>query len=149
MLKLPSEKIVRKNTPIYPGSDFSWGEVTANLTRPLEDLILENQLVLTSLEIEESIVLTAKYLDEVRSLLGGRPLIINSWYRPFKINKKVGGSSNSRHMFGDGVDFYSNYLPSYQVYRLLDNWHGDRGGLGAYYRFVHLDLRGEKTRWQV
>jgi uncharacterized protein YcbK (DUF882 family) len=143
---LPSGRYVDISTPIYSGSHFSWGEATKNCTRPLADLIIKVKLILSSLQVEKNIEATAFELDKVRSLLGDRPLHINSWYRPSHINQAVGGSSDSRHQYGDAVDIRSNYRSPQDMYRTLDKIHVG-GGLGRYYSFVHLDFRGEKVRW--
>ncbi len=146
-MRLPSGQLVDQETPIYPGSFFTWGEATKNLARPLEDLVINNNLILHADLIEQKIIATAEYMDKVRRVLGDRPLRINSWYRPPHINRQVGGSLYSRHQFGDAVDFVSDYFSPAKIYRLLDNWHGDLGGLGRYYSFSHLDLRGKGARW--
>ena len=36
-MRLPSGQLVDQETPIYPGSFFTWGEATKNLARPLQD----------------------------------------------------------------------------------------------------------------
>lgn len=46
---------------------------------------------------------TAGRLDEVREILK-RPIIVSSWFRSKKLNKKVGGSSSSGHRKGMAVD---------------------------------------------
>ena len=146
-MRISSGKFVNKDTPIYADSNFTWGEATKNLSRPIQDLVVNHKLICSAEQIEKNIMATAKYLDEVRSRLGNRPLIINSWYRPAHINSKVGGSLWSRHQFGDAVDFISHYFHPHQIYKRLNAWHGDKGGLGRYYSFTHLDLRGSKARW--
>jgi uncharacterized protein YcbK (DUF882 family) len=143
---LSSKRKVDKTTPIYPGSYFTWGEATDNCDRPLQDLIVNNKLIISSLQIERNIIATAKKLDQYRTLLGSRPLNVNSWYRPAHINNRVGGVKDSRHLFGDAVDITSNYLSPQAIYKLLDKIHMD-GGLGRYYNFVHIDFRGAIARW--
>lgn len=143
---LPSKKRVSISTPIYPGSHFSWGEATDNCSRPLQDLIINNKLRMSAGQIEQNIIATATQLDEMRMLLGNRPLKVNSWYRPQHINHRVGGAKNSRHLFGDAVDISSDYLAPSTIYKMLDKIHM-HGGLGRYYSFVHIDFRGEIARW--
>ena len=46
---------------------------------------------------------TAVRSDQLRRLLG-RPLIVTSWYRSGKVNRKVGGSRTSAHSSGLAVD---------------------------------------------
>ncbi|HEV8503739.1 MAG TPA: D-Ala-D-Ala carboxypeptidase family metallohydrolase [Casimicrobiaceae bacterium] len=47
----------------------------------------------------------AEVMEEVRALLGGRPIFVTSGYRGPKVNEAVGGSKNSAHMRGLAVDF--------------------------------------------
>ena len=144
---LPSGKSVTKNTPIYSGSDFTWGEATKDCTRFLKTLIIANQLIIHDYEIEKNIIATAKKLDQLRSQLGDRPLHVNSWYRPQHINALVGGGKLSRHQYGDAVDIRSNYHSPQHIYRMLNDVHS--GGLGRYYSFIHIDWRPEKARWSA
>jgi zinc D-Ala-D-Ala carboxypeptidase len=44
-------------------------------------------------------------LEEVRSILGNRPLLISSGYRSPALNAAVGGSIGSQHLLGEAVDF--------------------------------------------
>ena len=145
-MELPSGKLVYSSTPIYPGSNFTWGEATRNCSRTIENLIIDGRLYAEALSIEQTIVLTAQKLDDIRICLGNRPIWINSWYRPNNINSRVGGSRFSRHQFGDGVDIRSNYLTSHQIYKQLEPSHYD-GGIHYYHSFVHIDWRGELARW--
>lgn len=145
-MKLPSGKTVNKNSPIYPGSNFTWGEATKNCSRPCCDLIINGQTIINKFEIEQKIIETARNLDDVRELLGNKPIYINSWYRPPSVNRSVGGSSRSRHMFGDGVDIRSSHYSPGKIYALLDRNHSG-GGLHHYSSFVHIDWRGVKARW--
>ncbi len=147
-MKLPSGKTVNPRTPIYDGSHFTWGEATKNCSRNCENAYYNSQLLIGTKEIEQNIVKLAKYLDLVRQQLGGHPITINSWYRPPNVNKRVGGASRSRHLFGDAADIVCPYVKPSQVYRTLNKWHGNNGGLGKYYSFTHIDLRGYNARWQ-
>lgn len=142
---IPSKKNVFKNTPIYPGSHFTWGEATDDCFRSLEDLIINGRVIVSATQIEKNIVLTAMALDVMRSRLGNRPLHINSWYRPASINKSVGGKEYSRHQFGDAVDLRSDYYSPQQIGKLLEANHN--GGFHAYHAFCHIDWRGQRARW--
>ena len=142
---LPNGESVYSDSPIYSGSNFTWGEVTKNCTRPLQDLAIDGKVILYAGAIHNNIVSTAKSLERVRKLLGARPIYVNSWYRPAHVNARVGGSKWSRHQFGYAVDIRSNYHSPQQIYRLLRDVHV--GGLGRYYSFVHIDWRGQVARW--
>lgn len=48
---------------------------------------------------------TAQRMEEVRAMLGGRPIVVTSGYRSDAVNRLVGGSKTSAHMTGHAVDF--------------------------------------------
>lgn len=145
-MKLPSGTVVTKGTPIYPGSHFTWGEATKNLSRQLQDLVINGKLQISAYAIEQKIITAAMALDDYRYNLGNRPIIITSWYRPPHINQRVGGSKFSRHQYGDAVDWRSLYFSPAQIALKLEKSHL-KGGFHAYYDFVHTDWRGVKARW--
>lgn len=128
--------IVSSDQKIYPGCNFTWGEFTKNLTR-----IPDNGSVVRNL------VKLAQYLDAVREYLGNRPITLTSVYRPPAVNRACGGVINSRHLFGDAADIIVQGIPPHEVYKRLDGWHGNNGGLGNGSTFSHLDLRGYRSRF--
>lgn len=48
---------------------------------------------------------TAARMEEVRAMLGNKPIIVLSGYRSPAVNAAVGGSKSSAHMTGHAVDF--------------------------------------------
>ncbi len=52
-----------------------------------------------------NIIRTANKLEEVRALLGSKPINVNSCYRSRAVNKAIGGSKTSKHMEGLAADF--------------------------------------------
>jgi hypothetical protein len=48
---------------------------------------------------------TAETMEEVRTILGDKPILISSGYRSPAVNAAVGGSTSSAHMSGLAVDF--------------------------------------------
>ena len=145
-MRLPSGKIVYSNTPIYPGSNFTWGEATKNCQREIEDLWIDGVLRAKAIDIENNIIKTAQNLDKFRAKLGNYPITINSWYRPAKINRAVNGSKWSRHQYGDAVDWVSKRYSPAQIAKILEPYH-NQGGYKAYFRFTHTDWRGTRARW--
>ncbi len=133
---LPQVGTVFSSQPIYPNSNFTWGEATKYLTR-VPSRVIEVQ----------NIIKLARHLDKIRDLLGDRSITINSWFRPPAINRAVGGVSNSRHLHGDAVDFVVQGITAWQVYDRLNEWHGKHGGLGKARTFVHLDMRSYYSRF--
>ncbi|MEM6613289.1 MAG: D-Ala-D-Ala carboxypeptidase family metallohydrolase [Cyanobacteria bacterium P01_C01_bin.72] len=145
-MKLPSETLVYPSTPIYPGSNFTWGEATEDCKRSLENLYIDGRLIITAAQIEQNIISVARNLDAYREKLDNRPIIINSWYRPRAVNRNNGGVKWSRHQYGDGVDWVSGYFSPQDAARILEPDHND-GGYKAYSNFTHTDWRGHKARW--
>lgn len=123
-------------TPGGGPGQFTWGEATHNGTR-----IPENS------QVVYGIVRMAQALEEVCQIYGERDITITSWYRPRAINATVGGASRSRHLQGDAVDFIVSGLHPHDVYKRLDSWWGNRGGLASATSFTHLDTRGYRARW--
>lgn len=86
----------------------------------------------------------AEKMEQVRLLLGDRPLHVHSWCRCPAHNRRVGGAPKSCHLLGVAVDFTMKHLAPPQVQaRLADH----DGGLGSYPGFTHVDF-GPKRRWE-
>jgi hypothetical protein len=122
--------------PVYRGCNFSWAELTKGGSRiPVDETVTQR------------IVKLCTYLDGVREFLGNRPIRITSGYRDPQSNRAVGGASDSRHMYGDAVDFWVEGLDVVDVFEKLKGYH-PRGGLAVGNGFVHIDLRpGPPARW--
>lgn len=135
ILELPSGRLVMAAMPIISGGHFDWGEATHKLKRQP-----------ATLPIEINIEKAAYELEKVRELLGNQPIFITSWYRPKKENKLAGGSQFSRHLYGDGVDFYCSHIGLKKAYQILNKEHL-KGGLARYRSHIHIDFRGTKARW--
>lgn len=56
-------------------------------------------------EIVDQLILTADRMEQVRTLLGGKPIRVLSGYRSPAVNTAVGGSKTSAHRTGHAVDF--------------------------------------------
>jgi hypothetical protein len=52
----------------------------------------------------DNLLRLATFLERVKVLLGGKPIMINSAYRGPAVNEKVGGSKASQHMVGCAAD---------------------------------------------
>ncbi len=97
----------------------------------------------TDSTIRNRIIILAKELDKIRDEWGSG-IGVTSWYRPPSVNRRVGGVSNSRHLFGDAVDIYpiNGQLIGFQSW-LDKQWYGALG-YGARKGFTHLDMRNGK-----
>lgn len=92
-----------------------------------------------------------KQLKVLQNAIGGKIKIV-SGYRTPAHNLKVGGVTNSQHLFGMGVDFRSNTNLTQTeiaktIERLISEGKIKQGGIGIYPNYVHYDTRGTKARW--
>jgi len=95
-------------------------------------------------EVEREILKLAIELDKIREDWGG-VILVNSWYRPPVVNRAVGGSPYSQHLYGRAVDICPanpGSLAKFQAW-LDQHWYGALG-YGARRGFVHLDTRNGK-----
>jgi uncharacterized protein YcbK (DUF882 family) len=89
-------------------------------------------------------------LEEIRKATGEHPLLVTCSYRPYAYNATLpGAAQNSFHIDGLAADVYSNGLSVGRLGEIADKIIGDTGGVGLYYGdgFVHVDVRGERSRW--
>ena len=132
-------RIVGIHEPIYlepQRSNFTWSELTKGGARIPVDA-----------GVTARVVKLAKYMDGVRAFLGHRPIRVTSGYRDPISNRYVGGARDSRHMYGDAVDFWVEGMDVVDVFYKLKSYHPN-GGLAVGNGFVHLDLRpGAPARW--
>lgn len=104
-------------------------------------------------ELLENIIPTVKVLDKLREFYG-KPIYINSTYRPASYNKAVGGKPKSLHLEFNAIDFtVENIKDLPKLYGTLCEWDAKDGflpvlakpsgnlGLGIYKRFLHIDTR--------
>ena len=78
----------------------------------------------------------AVFLEQVKALLGGKPIIVNSAYRSKRVNDAVGSRDTSQHRIGCAADIrvpgmtpdqvvkaiVASALPFDQVIREFDRW---------------------------
>lgn len=122
--------------PIIAGGNFTWAEATAGGSR-----------MPTSAAQVANIEKIARVMQDVRVLVGNRPIKITSWLRPPAVNARVGGAPNSKHLFGGAVDFYVIGLTRAEmmdIQRTLEPWALGKGlgfGRGVSSKgFIHIDL---------
>ncbi|MFD1830071.1 D-Ala-D-Ala carboxypeptidase family metallohydrolase [Streptomyces desertarenae] len=86
-------------------------------------------------------------LEAMRHALGDAPIRVTSGFRSYSCNSAVGGASNSRHLYGDGVDLGAG---SHTLCRLAQQArnHGFNGILGPGYPghndHTHVDHRSSR-----
>lgn len=83
------------------------------------------------------------HLEQLRRIVGGKPLRIVSGYRDPAHNRRVGGASRSRHLFGDAADIPAGYATVEQARAAGFRGIGRRGPWA-----VHVDMRpGPRAEW--
>jgi uncharacterized protein YcbK (DUF882 family) len=67
----------------------------------------------------QNLVRLANFLEEVKKVLGGKPIMINSAYRGPEVNKHVGGQKASQHLVGCAADIRVPGMTPDQVVRAI------------------------------
>lgn len=86
-------------------------------------------------------------LQKIRSHFG-KSVTITSAYRTPKKNKAVGGETYSQHLYGKAADIKVSGVAPKKVAAYAETLLKNKGGIGTYSTFVHIDVRGTKARWK-
>jgi len=141
---VPEWGAVKAGDPIYPGSLYTWGDATKNMSRPPG----RGDSGRSPKQIMENIVKIARVADDLsKRFKGGQKLRISSWYRDPASNRAAGGASGSRHMWGDAIDITDPVFPTIFNTLRSEGWHKSKGGLAiSPGSFCHVDL-GDPRTW--
>lgn len=85
-------------------------------------------------------------LQKIRNHFG-QAVTITSAYRTPAHNKDVGGTTYSQHLYGKAADIKVKGVTPKKVYDYAESILKDKGGIGIYNTFTHIDVRSEKSRW--
>lgn len=77
----------------------------------------------------------------------GKAVTINSAFRTFSHNKKVGGATYSQHLYGTAADIKVSGVTASAVADYVEILMPSTGGIGRYSTFTHVDVRKVKSRW--
>ena len=77
----------------------------------------------------------------------GKAVTINSAFRTFSHNKKVGGATYSQHLYGKAADIKVSGVAPSVVADFAETLMPSTGGIGRYSTFTHVDVRKVKSRW--
>jgi uncharacterized protein YcbK (DUF882 family) len=77
----------------------------------------------------------------------GQPVNINSGFRTASHNKKVGGATQSQHLYGMAADIAVTGVKPDDVADYAEKLLPGTGGIGRYKGFTHIDVRKTKSRF--
>lgn len=79
----------------------------------------------------------------------GNPVNINSGFRTASYNKRkdVGGATYSQHLYGTAADIRISGVSPKNIAAYAETLLPNKGGIGIYKDFVHVDVRDVKSRW--
>lgn len=86
-------------------------------------------------------------LQKIRTHFG-KSVTITSAYRTPGKNKAVGGTTYSQHLYGRAADIKVKSVSSKKVAAYAETLLKNKGGIGTYNTFVHIDVRTTKSRWK-
>lgn len=90
----------------------------------------------------------AQVLEKIREHFG-QPVKITSGYRTVSYNKTINPKTadKSMHSWGLAADIKVNGYSPKTVRAYAETLMPDKGGIGLYSTFVHVDVRNGKARW--
>ena len=86
-------------------------------------------------------------LQKIRSHFG-KAVTITSAYRTPGKNKACGGTTYSQHLYGRAADIKVKGVAPTKVAQYAETLLKNKGGIGTYSTFVHVDVRATKARWK-
>ncbi len=87
-----------------------------------------------------------KILQKIRNHFG-KSVTITSAYRTPGKNKAVGGTTYSQHLYGTAADIKVKGVTPKKVAAYVEKLMPNKGGIGIYKTFTHVDVRAAKSRW--
>ena len=87
-----------------------------------------------------------KILQKIRTHFG-KSVTITSAYRTPTKNKACGGTTYSQHLYGKAADIKVNGVTPKKVAAYANTLLPNKGGIGTYKTFTHIDVRATKSRW--
>lgn len=87
-----------------------------------------------------------KILQKIRAHFG-KSVTITSAYRTPTKNKACGGTTYSQHLYGRAADIKVKGVSPKTVAAYAEKLMPNKGGIGIYNTFTHIDVRASKSRW--
>ena len=86
-------------------------------------------------------------LQKIRTHFG-KSVTITSAYRTPTKNKACGGQTYSQHLYGKAADIKVKGVTPKKVAAYAEKLLPNKGGIGVYSTFTHIDVRTTKSRWK-
>ena len=88
----------------------------------------------------------AELLEQVKGLLGGKPIMVNSGFRSKQVNDAVGSSDRSQHRVGAACDFrVPSMTPDEVVKAVIASNLGFDQIIREFDRWTHISVPNEPT----
>jgi uncharacterized protein YcbK (DUF882 family) len=118
---------------------FTLEELTHTDHREFENVPNEAEL--------ENLKRLAKFLEDVKTALGGKPVMVNSAFRSKQVNDAVGSKDSSQHRIGCAVDIRVPGLTPDQVVRtIIESGLPYDQIIREFDRWTHISIPNEAAR---
>lgn len=89
----------------------------------------------------------AEFLEEVKTVLGGKPIMVNSAFRSKAVNDAVGSKDTSQHRVGCAADIrVPGMAPNEVVKAIIDSGLGYDQVIREFDRWTHISIPNETVR---
>ena len=117
---------------------FSYDELTTTNHREFDNTPSEAEL--------ENLKRLANFLEEVKSVLYGKPIMVNSAFRSELVNNACGSKSNSQHRVGCAADIrVPGLTPDEVVKAIMDSDLPYDQLIREFDRWTHLSIPNQPT----
>jgi hypothetical protein len=110
---------------------FTLAELTYTDHRQLDNTPTQNEI--------SNLQRLANFLEQVKTVLGGKPIIVNSAFRSKSVNDAVGSKDTSQHRLGCAADFRVPGMTPDQVVKALINLPYDQI-IREFDRWTHISI---------
>jgi len=119
----------------YLSPHFRESEFTCNHCNSLEGHEVADELL--------------RVLELCRTHFSNAPITVNSGYRCSTHNTNVGSNESSQHRQATAADIVVKNVTPAKVYDYLITSYPGAYGIGSYGTFTHIDVRPNKSRWDL
>ena len=86
-------------------------------------------------------------LEKIRTHFN-KAVVVTSGYRTPSHNKAIGGAARSQHIYGLAADIVVKGVEAEAVADYAEVLLKNRGGIGRYKNYTHINVRNTKSRWK-